>query len=170
MGFGYWHSRGAVGDDLGRAPAPRRRGGGVWSRSHRQRATGKAVQVHNRVDRPDAAFSNAASISLPGADPTTRGVRSVAAAERPCRSPSARWPVTSDGKPFGLTELLPVATERAATTSPREVTDPVRSSTANERVIGAMALPRWVAVRARNSRRKAGSRSGARVFTCPLAS
>ena len=57
------------------------------------------------------------------------------------------------------------AIERAATTSPRSAAEPVRSSTAKARAIGATALPTMLVVRAASSHRKAAWRNGPRPLT-----
>lgn len=55
-----------------------------------------------------------------------------------------------------------LATDRAPTTIPRSISEPVRSSTANESTIGAMALAKYVAMRPPARQRKFRCRSGSR--------
>jgi len=52
-----------------------------------------------------------------------------------------------------------LAIERAPTTTPSAVTDPVRSRTANANAIGAIELPSRLTVLATTSHRKGGRRS-----------
>ena len=81
----------------------------------------------------------------------TRNCTSAAAAVEPCRI-SARGSRSASTPPTSSTTTL--AMDRAPTTTPRSVVEPVRSSTANASTIGAMAPTREVRARPATIARK----------------
>jgi hypothetical protein len=90
---------------------------------------------------------------------------SAAATLAPCNN-NARGNRSASTPPTSRSATL--AMDRAPTTSPRSLTDPVRSSTANDNAIGATALPRYPVVRATASHRKrANAKTPAPMSTAP---